>query len=164
MPFVDQSAVVESDRFDGAGAPGVVLDTNVVMDWLVFADPASASWTQAIYTKSVRWLASEPMREELAHVLARGVASSRRPDLRAIWEAWASHCEVVSAPSLTGEATRMRCTDPDDQKFVDLALGCSARWLVSRDRAVLKLARRTSGLGLAIVTPEQWVKALNGPT
>jgi hypothetical protein len=31
-----------------------------------------------------------------------------------------------------------------------------ARWLVSRDRAVLKLARRAAASGTAIVTPASW--------
>jgi predicted nucleic acid-binding protein len=50
---------------------------------------------------------------------------------------------------------RLRCTDPDDQKFIDAAI-VSAQWLISRDRAVLKLARRAAALGLRIVTPERW--------
>jgi predicted nucleic acid-binding protein len=54
---------------------------------------------------------------------------------------------------------RLRCTDPDDQMFVDLALEAGARWLVSRDRAVLRLARPALPLGLAIVAPERWRRA-----
>ncbi|MBN8487205.1 MAG: PIN domain-containing protein, partial [Burkholderiales bacterium] len=51
----------------------------------------------------------------------------------------------------------LRCTDPDDQKFIDFALACGARWLVSRDKAVLKLRRRALALhGLQIVHPADW--------
>jgi predicted nucleic acid-binding protein len=50
----------------------------------------------------------------------------------------------------------LRCTDADDQKFIDLACAAPARWLVSRDRAVLKLRRRAATDGLVIVTPDGW--------
>jgi predicted nucleic acid-binding protein len=50
----------------------------------------------------------------------------------------------------------LRCTDPDDQMFVDLAHAAGARWLVSRDRAVLRLARRAAAFGIAITAPEGW--------
>jgi len=50
----------------------------------------------------------------------------------------------------------LRCSDGDDQKFIDLAVASGAIWLISRDRAVLRLARRASAFGLAIVTPERW--------
>ena len=162
MPSTDQLSSVESDRI-GRPSPIVVLDTNVVMDWLVFEDPGAMAWVAAIQQRSVRWLAVESMRDELAHVLSRGIGASRQPDMTVVWEAWAAHCEFVLPANLCGPASRIRCTDPDDQKFVDLALGCGARWLVSRDRAVLKLTKRTRPLGLAILTPEQWVKELSQP-
>ena len=57
---------------------------------------------------------------------------------------------------MIGEALRMRCTDPDDQTFIDLALSRGAQWLLSRDRAVLKLAKRARVLGLHILTPAAW--------
>ncbi|MBX3622048.1 MAG: PIN domain-containing protein [Rhizobacter sp.] len=56
------------------------------------------------------------------------------------------------------DAIRLRCTDPDDQKFIDLAVA-NARWLVSRDRAVLKLARRAALFGLQVVSPDRWTQA-----
>ncbi|MFT7776961.1 putative toxin-antitoxin system toxin component, PIN family [Roseateles sp.] len=53
-------------------------------------------------------------------------------------------------------AGRLVCRDPDDQKFIDLALAARARWLISRDKAVLALAKRARLRGLAILTPERW--------
>ena len=50
------------------------------------------------------------------------------------------------------------CKDRDDQKFLELAATSSAHYLVSKDKALLKLARRIRKLGLfEIITPEQWV-------
>jgi len=53
------------------------------------------------------------------------------------------------------------CKDPDDQKFLELAVGAGATHLLTRDRALLKMARRRgiSGL-LAIVTPEAFSRQL----
>lgn len=141
-------------------APAVVLDTNAVLDWLVFRHPSCATWSAAMDSGSVRWLASQAMRDELAHVLARGVASAWNPDSAALWAAWDRWAASPPEPALTGAATRIRCTDPDDQKFVALALGHGARWLVSRDKAVLKLHRRVRPLGLSVLTPEQWAPEL----
>jgi predicted nucleic acid-binding protein len=46
---------------------------------------------------------------------------------------------------------------PDDQKFIDLALLGGATWLVSRDKAVLKLARRCRAqAGLVVTPPHLW--------
>ena len=133
----------------------VVLDTNVVLDWLVFRNPQCEPLTQAIEEGHLRWLVTEPMRDELAHVLGRGVVDAWAPNQTQLWESWRRLSKRVPSPETTGDSLRLRCTDPDDQKFVDLALS-SAQWLISRDRAVLKLARQAQRLGLRVATPERW--------
>jgi predicted nucleic acid-binding protein len=45
-----------------------------------------------------------------------------------------------------------RCSDPDDQKFIELAAASGAHVLVSKDRAVLKLRRRCAA-HFRIMTP-----------
>jgi len=135
--------------------PAVVLDTNVVLDWLVFRNPRCGPLVQAIESRQLRWLVTESMRDELAHVLSRGVVDAWSPDTDRLWESWRTLSETLTQPELIGEALRLRCTDSDDQKFVDLALS-SAQWLISRDRAVLKLARRAQRLGVRVTTPEHW--------
>ena len=52
------------------------------------------------------------------------------------------------------------CRDPDDQKFIDLARCIGAGTLLSRDRAVLKLAARARRLGVLILTPTAWAGSL----
>jgi len=135
-------------------APEVVLDTNVVFDWLVFGNPGCSALVAAIEAGRVRWIATEAMRDELAHVLSRGVASTYSPDRPLIEATWARLAGLVDAP-LPTLVPRLRCTDPDDQKFIDLALQ-RARWLVTRDRAVLKLGKRAAALGVTFATPERW--------
>jgi predicted nucleic acid-binding protein len=143
------------------GTTAIVLDTNVVLDWLVFRNPSCARLDDHFSSGRLRWLASAAMKDELAHVLGRGVCDAWTPDLPALWSTWDRHATLAEPIQPIGAATRMRCTDADDQKFIDLALAHGARWLLSRDRAVLKLGRRTRALGLEVLTPEAWVKTFN---
>ena len=134
----------------------VVLDTNAVLDWLVFQNPASTPLENAIFSGSVLWLTSINMRAELRHVLERGVVKKWTTDFSSLWATWNTHAvELPDPPEHRGQA-RLRCTDPDDQKFVDFAVAHQAQWLLTRDRAVLKLRERTLSLGLVIATPEAW--------
>jgi predicted nucleic acid-binding protein len=143
--------------------PRVVIDTNVLLDWLVFRNPGCDAFVQAVVGGRLQWLATPAMRDELAHVLGRGVAAAWKPDPGAIWRAWEQHAMEVPAVAACGTLSRFRCTDADDQKFIDLALGHPARWLLSRDRAVLRLARRARVAGLDIVTPEAWAALQAAP-
>lgn len=134
--------------------PRIVLDTNVVLDWLLFEEPAVAALAQAVTMGRLCWVVTAAMREELAHVLARGLAAARGKEASTLLATWDRHAALHPEPP----SHRLpRVSDPDDQKFVDLALHLRARWLVSRDRAVLKLSRRAAALGTAIVTPAGWM-------
>jgi uncharacterized protein len=140
--------------------PLLVLDTNVVLDWLVFNNPSSRAFTQAIESGGVRWIVNDALRDELAHVLARGVVARWQPDIDALWRTWNHLSTASNLLPATGAPGRPRCTDTDDQKFIDLALDVGASWLLSRDRAVLKLARSAHQLGLRILKPEQFAAAV----
>jgi predicted nucleic acid-binding protein len=141
---------------DAMAAGRIVLDTNVVLDWLYFRDPRCTALADAVTTRRVRWIATRAMRDEVEHVLGRGTLGARWPDgpasVRDGWQRWASVVEEMPLVTPLG----MRCTDSDDQKFIDLALAARAVALLSADRAVLKLARRASAWGLAITTAQAW--------
>ena len=51
-------------------ARALVLDTNIVLDLLVFADPDTALLRQLLQTGALHWVATAPMRNELERVLA----------------------------------------------------------------------------------------------
>lgn len=136
--------------------PIAVLDTNVVLDWLVFRNPDCAPLASALAAGELRWVATHAMRDELAHVLGRGHLDEWSPDMASIWTHWERHCAELAAPPPAVPAGRLRCSDPDDQKFIDLAVGCNARWLLSHDRAVLRLARRLRDHGVETLPPGRW--------
>lgn len=136
-------------------SPSLVIDTNVVLDWLLFDDPRARALADAVTARRVRWMASLAMRTEIERVLARGIASRPGHATDAIVESfdrWAVRVDQASGPL----SRSLRCSDGDDQKFIDLALQANASALISRDRAVLRLARAAAPLGLRIVVPERW--------
>lgn len=151
------TAAPHASAIDGPDAlPAIVIDTQVVMDWLVFRDARVAALTAAVTSGALRWLVEPAMRDEIRHVLGRGVAASYTPDLAFIEAQLDAHAVAVDAIAQQPLAGRLVCRDPDDQKFIDLALSGGARWLVSRDKAVLALARRALPRGLLIVKPENF--------
>ena len=132
-----------------------VIDTNVLLDWLVFEDSTTLALSQAITSGDLRWIATAAMREEFEHVLARPEferwAHRRDPALAAADR----HCVMLADPSVS-LAGRLHCSDPDDQKFIDLAMTHPARWLLSRDKALLRLARKSRLRGVDVMTPAAW--------
>lgn len=141
---------------DADTRPAIVIDTQVVMDWLVFRDARVGALSTAITAGALRWLVAPAMRDELRHVLGRGVAASYAPDLAFIEAQFDAHAQPVDLIEPQPLASRLVCRDADDQKFIDLALARQARWLISRDKAVLALAKRARPRGLVIVPPERW--------
>ena len=127
----------------------IVIDTNIVLDAFVFDDPGSDALKAALEGQQIRWLATRPMRDELERVLAyplivrRLLRGQRGADeVLAQFDAKAEIVEVAArAP--------MRCRDPDDQKFVDLALAHKAA-LLSKDRALLCLSKRLLAQGVRV--------------
>jgi putative PIN family toxin of toxin-antitoxin system len=125
----------------------IVLDTNIVLDLFVFADAATPPLREALESKALRWLATQAMRDELERVLAythivpRLAYHQRTAEqVLARFDAQA-HCMDVPPQA------RYVCKDADDQKFIDLAVANQAL-LLSKDKAVLSMARRLRTLGV----------------
>ena len=129
-----------------------VIDTNVLLDLRVFDDPRATPLRIAVESGEVGALRCGPSVDELSEVLGRpvfGVSNERRCTILRHWDRIATPIDRLhSAP--------FACSDPHDQKFLDLAHFAGARWLLSRDRAVLRLARRAASLGIVIAVPKRW--------
>ena len=124
--------------------PRLVIDTNLWLDLLVFHDPR----VQALQDGLAR-------RAELAVVLARPQFrqdESQQQAALARWDALTEEVAVVPPCNLS-------CRDPDDRKFLDLAVAHRVDWLLSKDRALLaarRFAQRRFGLNIG--TLEQILK------
>ena len=55
----------------------IVLDTNIALDLLLFADPASQPLRQLLASRQKQWVATVPMRDELARVLDYPLLAAR---------------------------------------------------------------------------------------
>jgi len=131
-------------------APLVVIDTNIWLDLYIFADPAARELASALAAGTLRAARSDATDTELRRVLARPAFAARAaalgPDPLHAWESLAERSTATRpAPWL--------CSDADDQKFLDLAYSVSAVALFTKDRALLRLARRARAAGLAIRSP-----------
>ncbi len=135
-----------------------VLDTNVVLAIWLWKDPRLDGLASLLAKGDMRWLSDGDTWRECLHELrpARCAAlgltmESVRAELERVPRLeWAPTLTAAPATLLPGG---LRCTDPDDQKFIDLAVSGRAQWLFTRDRAVLRLRRRAATVGLRIADP-----------
>ena len=125
----------------------LVLDTNIVLDVFVFADEAARPVRTALEGGGLRWLATQAMRDELERVLAYAQIVAKlayyeigAADVLAAFDRHSQRVDVAAKAPVT-------CKDPDDQKFIDLAVAHGAT-LLSKDRAVLALKKRLERLAV----------------
>lgn len=137
-------------------APRVVIDSNIVLDWLVFRDPRVRTLAAAVESGAVRWLVCPRMVKELGHVWRRSALARWAPDGAVLDAALQQHSLRLDDPPDEAPPPGWRCRDRDDQVFLDLARTQQAQALFSRDRALLKLARKAAATGLQITQPERW--------
>lgn len=125
----------------------LVLDTNVVLDLLVFRDPAAAALDEALAQGRLCWIATAAMRDELERVLGYAAVARRLAAAglapQQVLDDFDARSQRVAAPARAA----VTCSDPDDQGFIDLAVH-HACTLLSKDAAVLALAPRLAGLGV----------------
>ena len=124
----------------------IILDTNIVLDAFVFNDPVAEPIRQALASKQLDWLATQPMRDELARVLAYPKIAARlayyklsASDVLARFDKHTRMVDVAPKASVT-------CSDADDQKFIDLAVQHQAL-LLSKDKAVISMRERLLARG-----------------
>ena len=156
---------------DPASSPGLslprrlVLDTNVCLDLFVFRDPRWATLLSALQRADVQAFTRADCRMEWTLVLgyARlGLSTAQQAARLAEFDQLIALVPETAADDTAASAAidspRLpQCSDPDDQKFIELAAACKADALLSKDKQVLKLARKLKKLALyRILSPEQW--------
>ena len=135
----------------------LVLDTNVWIDWLVFDDRSVAPLKAALHDGRIQIVVNEACIDELSAVLAY-------PEFKLDDAQKKNHLAEVDRCTIRHDDRRQarpttlpRCSDPDDQKFLELARDAQADWLITRDKALLRIRRKKlEAAGFRIATPMQW--------
>jgi len=123
------------------------------MAWLVFADPRLSALIDAIESGEARVIATRSMLDEFADVAARPIFKLS-PDQQASARERLNDTVVLLAAA---PDCRLPCSDRDDQVFIDLAVAHRVDWLLSRDKALLRLRKLAARrFGVRIGLPEDW--------
>jgi putative PIN family toxin of toxin-antitoxin system len=134
----------------------IVIDTNVCLDLFVFRDPRWALLLAALKNGTIEAVTREDCRMEWRIVLGYPhlpLNDITRQQSNAEFDALIT----CVAPEPRIDQTLPKCSDSDDQKFLELARDAAADVLITKDKALLKLARKTVRSGLfQIILPEAW--------
>jgi uncharacterized protein len=148
--------------------PKVVLDTNVVLDWLLFTDPLLDSLAEAICSDRVIVLTHAPALQELRRVLSYDAFKLDNTRQKILLDRYRHHTHDCVLPAEFTLSNLLlppdfpSCRDPDDQHFLALTYHLRARALVTRDKALLSLRKRALKFGVVIVDVRQLSAVLGG--
>jgi len=129
----------------------VVLDTNILLDLWLYQDPATPALLAALQQRQINWVATAPMREEFLRVLTYPHITERRLKQQTEVDWMLAQFDTYASMQSIAPRAPYVCKDPDDQKFIDLAVVYKA-WLISKDKQVLRLTNRLARLCVRVKT------------
>lgn len=143
--------------------PRFVLDTNVCLDLFVFGDPQCASLFEIVRAGEIELVTREDCRTEWQTVLTYPqlkLTDDDRVRAQTVFDTWVRCIPLDMA--MPSDVVLPRCRDRDDQKFLELAQQSAAVALLTRDDALLRLAKRTKRDGLFLILPPVlWREAIS---
>lgn len=137
----------------------VVIDTNVCLDLFVFNDPRWNKLLSGLKDGSIQAVTREDCRQEWLAVLHYPHLPINDNSRKQIID---SFDELISCVSPAKKNLPLpKCSDKDDQKFMEIASDAGVETLITKDKALLKLARKNQKAGyFTITTPEQFLADL----
>ena len=145
----------------------LVLDTNCVLDLLLFQDASCQPIAHWLGTGQAQIMVTSAMLEELQRVLGYAdfaLSAAQQHSISARYAAMSVLLTPAEMPPLPLSLSLPRCRDPDDQGFLDLAAALAATaaanaagavLLISRDKAVLRLRRAMRRLAVTLLSPAE---------
>ncbi len=144
----------------------LILDTNIVLDWLVFRDESTRELARKIENQQIVVVNSLVI-DELRRVLAYPQFKLRMERQNEIVETYLSRSSLISMhktfspKNLLLPSSFPHCRDRDDQHFLALAYHAKADILVTRDKQVLALQGRAAKFGLRIADLKDTVERIH---
>jgi len=138
----------------------LVLDTNVVLDWLVFRDAAFEGFQRSVSQRLVTIITHAPAIDELRRVLTYPqckLAIEAQQDVMSQYRMLSSEAilpDGFSLENLLLPAGFPRCRDSDDQHFLALTYHTGADGLLTKDKQLLRLRKRAARFGVSILGPK----------
>jgi putative PIN family toxin of toxin-antitoxin system len=142
--------------------PRLVLDTNVILDLLVFQDPAAEVVRMALDAKLVDAVRSEASMLELIDVIQRPTFRLNQEEQSIILQAWESSTRLLENGAI--EPAPFTCRDQDDQVFLDIAYSLRPALLLSKDLRVLELQAIAKHHGVEISQDYERVQHFSTPS
>ena len=134
-----------------------VLDTNICLDLFVFHDALASDLLKAIQDNTLIAITREDCRSEWLRVLDYPKLALDETEKEVSKQAFDRHIRIID-PEKRDYRTLPVCRDKDDQKFMELAYDAHASCLITKDKALLKLAIKNRKNGyFTIITPDQWI-------
>ena len=124
--------------------PNVILDTNILLDLFYFEDESVAYLRKCIKNQEIQAFTCTSIWEEFEEVLARKPFSQTQEHilyLRQEYQAWFTW----KTPEKMGH---LKCSDPDDQVFIDLAMELAPILIITKDNDLLKMKKRLETVGV----------------
>ena len=128
--------------------PRLVLDTNVILDLLVFRDPTTEPIRLLLDAKLVDAVRSETSMLELVDVIQRPLFKLSREAQEIVLQTWKSNSRMLENNAI--EPAPFICRDTDDQVFLDMAYSIRPALLLSKDLWVLELRASAKHHGVEI--------------
>jgi putative PIN family toxin of toxin-antitoxin system len=135
----------------------LVLDTNVILDLLVFKDPSTEPIRHLLDAKLVDAVRSEASMLELVDVIRRPIFKLSQQEQEMILQAWESLTRLLENTAI--ESAPFICRDTDDQIFLDMAYSIRPAVLFSKDLRVLELHVSAKGHGVEITNQYDYLQA-----
>ena len=136
--------------------PRLVLDTNVILDLLVFKDPSAEPIRLLLDANQVDAVRSEASILELIDVIQRPAFKLSREEQEMILQAWERSTRLLENGAL--EPAPFTCRDLDDQVFINMAYSLRPSLLLSKDLRVLELRRTAMRYGIEITQDYERVR------
>ncbi len=143
-----------------------VLDTNVVIDWLVFDHPYLEPFRELVSAGQVRVLRHPMVAAEFARVLAYPALKlgvERRTNLLERYRDQTFEVKILEPFALDDwklPAGFPSCRDRDDDLFLAFTYHARAAALVTRDKVLLKMRKKVRKFGVVIADVPQLMTLL----